>query len=261
MRADEYARHARVIEETFDDGAQALLVHVLAEKYPDAQALGERPRRYRGVMLPPTVDEDSPETAALVKVSLTRGLAVNQRQVVGESRDGAHRHAVRDEDDGDAALARREVEGDAVGVAVARHHGEAEATAAEDFEVARVVGDQFGDAEHLEELVAPVQQARETEHASPVPARAPGQREKCRGVGAAAELQFSPTKLREQPGQSLDGPPLVAETCDPDRAAAPSAPTHFEKPRQPAEQSDHRGRFGLPLPFDPLRAGAQTVVL
>src|SRR5207248_266652 len=101
----------------------------------------------------------------------------------------------------------------------------------EEVEVARVVGDQLGDAENFEELIPAMKKAREAERAPPVAARAPGQREKGRGVGPAAELQLRPAQLREQPRQALDGPALVAEARDPDRApAATTRTTHFEKP-------------------------------
>src|SRR5436305_8438382 len=103
-----------------------------------------------------------------------------------------------------------------------------------------------------------MKKAREAERAPPVAARAPGQREKGRGVGPAAELQLRPAQLREQPRQALDGPALVAEARDPDRApAAAMRTTHFEKPRHPAEQGDHGGGLRPALPLDPLRAGPQ----
>ena len=123
MRADEDARHARVCEQSLDEALQTFLVHVLAEEEPDAQTLREPRVRHRRVSLPPAVDEDAAHPTPLLLVRLPRRLTVNQRQFVGESRHGADGHPVRDEHDGHAAPARREVEGDAVRVAVARHHG------------------------------------------------------------------------------------------------------------------------------------------
>ena len=69
-------------------------------------------------MFSPSMNQDARHVAAFVHVSLPGGLAMNQRQFVGESRHGRDGHAVRDEHDGHAALSRRQIERDAVRVAV-----------------------------------------------------------------------------------------------------------------------------------------------
>ena len=118
MRANEDARHPRTAEKTLHQGAQPLLVHLFAKEYPDGQAARERTCGHRGVILPPAVDEDAIYSAAGLKVRLPRGLAVDHRQIIGESRNGPHRHAVRDENDGHATFSGRQVESYAVRVAV-----------------------------------------------------------------------------------------------------------------------------------------------
>jgi hypothetical protein len=103
------------------------------------------------------MDQDAIHLAALLKVRLPRGLAMDHRQVVAELSYGPYGHAVRDENDGQATLSRRQVERDAVRVAVAGHHRETEAPVLEDVEISRVVANQFDNAKHFEELVPPMQ--------------------------------------------------------------------------------------------------------
>jgi hypothetical protein len=118
MRSNEDARHSRVGEKTLDQGAQPLLAHLFAKKYPDGQAVGKRPRGHRSVILPPAMDEDAIHSAAGLQVRLPRGFTMDQGQIVGEPRDGQHRHAMRYENDGHAAFSGCQVERNAVRVAV-----------------------------------------------------------------------------------------------------------------------------------------------
>src|SRR5262249_10288052 len=118
VRANEDARHPRVIEEKLDQCAQTFLVHFFAKEYPDGQTLGERTGWHRSVILPPTVDKDAIHSAARLQVRLPGGLTMDHRQIVGESGNGLHRHAVRDENYGHATLSGRQVECDAVRVTV-----------------------------------------------------------------------------------------------------------------------------------------------
>src|SRR5258708_38906417 len=76
-----------------------------------------------------------------------------------EPRERTSGHAVGAQNSGDATLSRRQVEGDAMGVAVAGHHGETEAAALKDVEIPRVVANQLDHAQRLEKLVPPMQQA------------------------------------------------------------------------------------------------------
>src|SRR5262245_6697101 len=118
MRANEDARNSRIAEKTFDQRAQPFLVHLFAKEYPDSQAARRRTCGHRGVILPPAVDEDPIHPAAGLKVRLPRGLTVDYSQIVGESRNGPHRHAMGDENDGHATFSGRQVERYAVRVAV-----------------------------------------------------------------------------------------------------------------------------------------------
>src|SRR5262249_20654473 len=118
MWANDDARHPRVIEETLDQGSQAFLVHFFTEEYSDGQALGERSGWHRSVILSPAVDKDPIHSAPGLQVSLPGRLTMDQRQIVGEPGNGLHRHSMRDENDRHATLSGRQVECDAVRIAV-----------------------------------------------------------------------------------------------------------------------------------------------
>src|SRR5262245_65874330 len=83
------------------------------------------------------MDEDAINSAAGLQVRLPRGFTMDHCQIVRESRNRAHRHAVRDQYDWHATLSGRQVERDSVRVAVIRSHRQAEARIFERDEIGR----------------------------------------------------------------------------------------------------------------------------
>src|ERR1043165_2325360 len=153
--ANKNLRHARILLKAIDDGAQSLLVDILAKKYADGYAVRQRASsRHRGIDLSPTMNEDAIHAAALFHVCLSRRFAMHQRQIIRESRDGSDGHAVRDENDRHTASFGRQIESNPVRVAVTRHDCQTETTASEKIKVARVVADEFDDAERPEEFTS-----------------------------------------------------------------------------------------------------------
>src|SRR5262249_42307741 len=122
--------------------------------------------RHWSIILPPTMDQDSIHPAARLQIGLPGGFAMDDRQVVRKPCDWSYGHTVCDENNGHATLSGRQVESDAMRVAVVLRHREAGAAIPEDAEIPRIEGNELNNAEHLEERVPPIEQARHPENAS-----------------------------------------------------------------------------------------------
>jgi hypothetical protein len=117
---------------------------------------------------------------------------MNKSQLVGESRDGPHWHSMRDQHYGNTTLSGSEVECDAVRVAMVRRHCEIEAPILENIKVPLVVGDELNYAECLEELVAPIEPARQLKDARQGWTGTPNKSKNGRNIRPPSESQFSP---------------------------------------------------------------------
>jgi hypothetical protein len=158
-----------MIEEMFGQRLQPFVIHVLAKKYSYPQPIGKRTDWHCHMMLPSPMDQNAIHPAAFFQIRLSRGLAMYHRQIVAQSRYGPHWHAVRDEHSGHITLPRCGVERDAMGVAVTGHDCNTEARVFENLEIPRVETDEFKNAEHLEELMMPVQTTCDPETAAQLP--------------------------------------------------------------------------------------------
>src|SRR5882762_336987 len=104
--------------------------------------------------------------ATIVDVCLSRRLAMHNREIEGEPGNWPNWHTVRDENDGNVHLSCGQIEGDAVGITMARHQRQLEIAARENFEIALVVTDEFNCAQDFEEFITAMQPANQSKKSS-----------------------------------------------------------------------------------------------
>jgi hypothetical protein len=187
--------------------------------------------------------------AALFYVYLPGGFAMYDCQIVAKLRDWAYRHAMSEKYDRHSTLSSRQVERNAVWIAMARHHSQMETPSSKDVEISRVVTNQIDNTHDSEKFVSSMQQAREPENRFPVRTQTPGERGKPFGIRPPAELQFSPSQFWKEQGHGLKNSALIVETGDPDRAMPEVVWMYFQKSRYPSEQSRSSREQSSTSPF------------
>jgi hypothetical protein len=117
-------------------------------------------------MLTSAVSEHAIDPATTVFVDLSRGLTMNDGQLIRKSRDRTYRHAMRYQDDWYIAPSCSEIERETVGVAMVGRNSEVEPALLKNFEIPRVKTDQLNHSQNPEELITMLQSSHELEDSS-----------------------------------------------------------------------------------------------
>ena len=203
VRPDDHFCDAVMGEEAAHAHHDTLFHGFLGEEQADLPAARRQRQAHGGKVALPALHNDMIHTAARIVIDAPRGFGFNDGQVIVEDRDRDNGHAVRDEHDRRAEPAGRQVQRDAVRVAVAGHHGEIEVPARKELAVPPVVREQLHDAQRPEHAVAAHQGSRQPDRAPAVcdrGARKPGDRRGHRGE-ARFEAQLGPLAAGQHPAE------------------------------------------------------------
>src|SRR5437870_5412765 len=118
MRTNMNTGHAWMNEKMLDHGLQSLFIHVLAKEYSNSQLPWKRADGHQRIVLSPAVHKYTIHSATVFDVGSSGGLAMNQRQIVGQPCDWPDRHAVRDKHNWSAVFSRGQIKGDAMRITV-----------------------------------------------------------------------------------------------------------------------------------------------
>src|SRR5215510_6769269 len=118
MRADENACNLRLIHQLSNQVFQSHFVHFLAQEDSYSKPLWQTLSRHWLVLAATAVNQDATDPAAFFQICLPRRFAMNQREIVSQPGDRTHRHSMRDQNHGNAALFCRQVESKSVRIAV-----------------------------------------------------------------------------------------------------------------------------------------------
>ena len=211
MRPHDHFCDAVMGEKAVHAHDDTLFHRILREEHADLPAARRQRQAHGGKVALPALHDDMIHTAPRIVIDAPRGFGFNDGQVVVEDRDRDNGHAVRDEHDRRAEPPGRQVQRDAVGVAVAGHHGEIEMPARKELAVPPVVREQLHDAQRPEHAVAAHQGSRQPDRAPAVcdrGAREPRERRGHRGE-PPFEAQLGPLAAGQHPAEIRDRAALV----------------------------------------------------
>ena len=184
-------RHTGVGEQQAEALEDLRLDGILREEQADRQRARRKRQAHRGMVALATLDHDVVHPAAGRLVDLPGRLPFDDREIVVEPRDRPYGHAVGDEHHRNPGSLRREIQRDAVRIAVAGHDRQLKRTGGKEIPVAPIVGDQLHHPEGAEDPVAAAQNTSEASRAPAIGHDASGRAFRRRTPRTSAAIETS----------------------------------------------------------------------